>query len=60
MRSELLTMAEVADILRVSSKTVKRWCKQGTLEAEVFPHGKTRQTYRVKRETVEKMLGQTG
>jgi excisionase family DNA binding protein len=55
--SELLTVAEVAKILRVNDTTVRRWVKQGTLEAVVLPHLNTRQAYRIKRETLERVLG---
>ena len=57
--SELLTVSEVADILRVDDTTVRRWVKQGTLEAIVLPHINTRQGYRIKRETLDKVLGET-
>ena len=56
--SELLTIAEVADILRVDNTTVRRWVKQGTFEAVVLPHVNERQAYRIKRETVDKLLNQ--
>ena len=56
--SELLTVSEVADLLRVDDTTVRRWVKQGTFEAVVLPHLNARQAYRIKRETVEKILGQ--
>ena len=56
--SELLTVAEVADILRVDNTTVRRWVKQGTFEAVILPHVNSRQAYRIKRETVEKLLSQ--
>ncbi len=56
--SELLTVSEVADLLRVDDTTVRRWVKQGTFEAVVLPHLNARQAYRIKRETVEKLLGQ--
>jgi excisionase family DNA binding protein len=56
--SELLTVAEVADILRVDDTTVRRWVKQGTLEAVVLPHVNTRQAYRIKRETLNRVLGE--
>lgn len=54
---DLYTVAEVADILRVDSTTVRRWVKQGVLDAVVLPHINTRQAYRIKRETIEKILG---
>jgi excisionase family DNA binding protein len=55
--SELLTVSEVARILRVDDTTVRRWVKQGALEAVVLPHLNTRQAYRIKRETLDKVLG---
>jgi excisionase family DNA binding protein len=55
--SELLTVSEVARILRVDDTTVRRWVKQGALEAVVLPHVNERQAYRIKRETLEKVLG---
>ncbi|HLZ60608.1 MAG TPA: helix-turn-helix domain-containing protein [Ktedonosporobacter sp.] len=56
--SELLTVSEVARILRVDGTTVRRWVKQGALEAVVLPHLKARAGYRIKRETVDKLLGE--
>jgi excisionase family DNA binding protein len=54
--NELLTVSEVARILRVDDTTVRRWVKQGALEAVILPHVNERQAYRVKREIVEKIL----
>ena len=54
---ELLTVSEVAKILRVDDTTVRRWVKQGALEAVVLPHLNTRQAYRIKRETLDRVLG---
>lgn len=54
--SELLTVAEVARILRVDDTTVRRWVKQGILEAVVLPHASERQAYRVRRSTLDKLL----
>jgi excisionase family DNA binding protein len=56
--SELLTASEVADILRVDQTTVRRWVKQGTLEAVVLPSRSVRQSIRIKRETLNKVLGE--
>jgi excisionase family DNA binding protein len=58
--SELLTVSEVARILRVDDATVRRWVKQGTLEAVVLPHVNERHAVRIKRETLDKLLGQVG
>jgi excisionase family DNA binding protein len=56
MSSDLLTVSEVARILRVDDTTVRRWVKQGALEAVVLPHVRLRQAYRIKRETLDKVL----
>jgi excisionase family DNA binding protein len=56
--AELLTVSEVADILRVDDTTVRRWVKQGMLEAVVLPHINARQVYRIKRETLNRVLGE--
>ncbi len=53
--SDLLTVSEVAQIFRVDGTTVRRWVKQGALEAVILPHMNERQAYRIKRETVNKI-----
>ena len=55
--NDLLTVSEVAEILRVDDTTVRRWVKQGVLEAVVLPHVNTRQAYRIKRDTLNRVLG---
>ena len=55
--NDLLTVAEVATILRVDDTTVRRWVKQGALEAIVLPHVNERQAYRVRRSTLEQLIG---
>lgn len=55
--TDLLTVSEVAEILRVDDTTVRRWVKQGVLEAVILPHVSERQAYRIKRETLNKVLG---
>jgi excisionase family DNA binding protein len=52
----LLTVSEVARQLRVDDTTVRRWLKQGALEAVVLPHVGDYQTYRIHRSTLEKLL----
>ena len=54
--SDLLTVSEVAAILRVDDTTVRRWVKQGALEAVVLPHLNQRQAYRVKKQTLDKLM----
>lgn len=57
--NDLLTIPEIAEILRVDDTTVRRWVKQGTLEAVVLPHMNERQAYRIKRDTLNHILGNT-
>jgi excisionase family DNA binding protein len=57
--SELMTVSEVADALRVDATTVRRWVKNGVLEAVVLPHQNKRQAYRIKRSTLETLLSNT-
>jgi len=57
--NELLRVSEVAEILRVDDTTVRRWVKQGVLEAVVLPHANKRQAYRIKRETLNRVLENT-
>jgi excisionase family DNA binding protein len=54
--NELMTVSEVADALRVDDTTVRRWIKNGVLEALSLPHLGKRQSYRVKRSELEKIL----
>jgi len=54
--SNLLTVHEVAKALRVDDTTVRRWIKNGVLEAIALPHANKRQAYRVKRETLDTLL----
>lgn len=54
--SDLLTVSEVAQILRVDDTTVRRWVKMGALEAVVLPHVNKRQAYRIRRSTLEQVL----
>lgn len=53
---DLLTVSEVAGMLRVDDTTVRRWIQQGALEAVILPHVNERQAYRIRRETLEKLL----
>lgn len=56
--SNLLTVSEVAEILRVDDTTVRRWVKKGILEAITLPHLNKRHAYRVRRATVEALIGE--
>jgi len=46
--ADLLTVREVAKQLRVDDTTVRRWIKNGALEAITLPHRGTRQAYRIR------------
>lgn len=53
---ELLTVREVARRLRVDDTTVRRWIKNGSLEAITLPHKGKRSAYRVKKSTMDKLM----
>ncbi len=53
---ELLTVHEVAKQLRVDDTTVRRWIKNGVLEAITLPHRGARQAYRIRRATLNALL----
>lgn len=54
---ELLTVREVASYLRVDDTTVRRWIKANSLEAVILPHRGKRTAYRIKRQTLDALLG---
>jgi excisionase family DNA binding protein len=54
--ADLLTVREVAKRLRVDDTTVRRWIKNGVLEAITLPHRGTRQAYRIRRATIDALL----
>ena len=39
MPEDLMTVRQVARLLRVDDTTVRRWVKEGALEAVLAPHG---------------------
>lgn len=55
---ELLTVAEVAEALRISDETVHRWVRQGRLPAIRLPGGPLERSglKRFRREDVEALL----
>ena len=55
--SDVFTVAEVAQLLRVDDTTVRRWIKAGTLEAITLPHRGKHQAYRITRQKLETLLG---
>ena len=52
MSTELMTPQEVANLFRVSIRTVAVWAKRGELGSAKLPNGQ----YRFRREDVERML----
>lgn len=56
---ELLTVCEVAARLRVDMTTVRRWIKEGTLEAITLPSPGIRKKYRIKKATLDRLMGRT-
>ena len=54
--ADLLTVREVANRLRVDDTTVRRWIKNGVLEAITLPHRGARQAYRIRRATLDALL----
>lgn len=58
-KSELLTVHEVAAMLRVDDTTVRRWIKNGVLEAIALPHRGLRQAYRIRKATLDALLTAT-
>ena len=52
----LLTVSEVARRLRVEDSTVRRWIANGLLEAIPLPHNNKRRSYRIKQDTLDKLL----
>jgi excisionase family DNA binding protein len=53
-QSDLLTVQEVAQLLRVDDTTVRRWIKSGALQAIKLPT--RRGSYRVRRSVIDKIL----
>jgi excisionase family DNA binding protein len=56
---ELLTVSEVAQALRVDNTTVRRWLKNGAMQAVSLPHVGKRMAYRIKRATLDGLLATT-
>lgn len=53
---DLLTVHEVAERLRVDDTTVRRWIKNGVLDAIELPHANKRCAYRIRRSTLDNLL----
>jgi excisionase family DNA binding protein len=56
---DLLTIPEVAAVLRVDGTTVRRWVKNGLIAAVELPHANKRVSYRVRYEELLRILAQT-
>lgn len=54
--SDLLTVRDVAQFLKVDDSTVQRWIKEGLLPAIPLPRRGKRTMYRVRQASVENML----
>jgi excisionase family DNA binding protein len=54
--SNLLTVHEVARVLRVDDTTVRRWVRKGVLPAIFLPGGGKRLGYRIRRTTLDHLL----
>jgi excisionase family DNA binding protein len=55
---DLLTVVEVARILRCDPTSVRRWIHDGVLDAIRLPGGHAKYTkFRIKRETLERIVG---
>lgn len=52
----LLTVSEVAEILRVDATTTRRWIKNSVLTAVSLPHQGKRQSYRIRQSELNKIL----
>ncbi len=55
-KDALLTVNEVAARLRVDDTTVRRWIKNGILDAILLPCNGRRQSYRIKSSTLSTLL----
>ncbi len=58
MSQELLTVREVAALLRVDPTTVTRWIKKGALVAVYCPGEGERHTYRIRKTVIDALLNQ--
>lgn len=55
MIDEYLTIKQVAEILKISTRKVTRLIEEGLLNAKDLGMGKERRIYRVKREDIDKI-----
>ena len=57
--NELLTVDELSKQLRVDPTTIRRWIKNGAMEAVTLPHVGKRQAYRIRKATLDALLATT-
>jgi predicted site-specific integrase-resolvase len=55
---EMLTVTQVAEMLRVDATTVTRWIRIGALEAVSWLSAKNRPAYLIKLSTITAMMGE--
>lgn len=55
---ELLSVQQVAHLLKVDDTTIRRWITKGIFPAIRLPHKGRRVPYRIKVEDVEKLLNE--
>lgn len=53
---DMLTVPEVAQQLRVDETTVRRYIKDGLLEAITLPHKGKRKAYRIRKSTIDALM----
>lgn len=58
--NDLLTVQEVAELLRIDVAAVRRLVKEGTIPAVPLPHRAKRRSYLIKRKDVEEILKEAG
>ncbi|GAC1662327.1 MAG: hypothetical protein PVS3B3_33450 [Ktedonobacteraceae bacterium] len=59
MSDELMTMQEVAQILRMDEATVRRWARSGIIDVIELPRVKKNTRYRMRRTAFDAMLNNT-
>jgi excisionase family DNA binding protein len=55
---KLLTPKQVAKILNVDETTIRRWIKEGYIEAVKLPGSGSRKYHRIRKSTVDTILNQ--
>jgi excisionase family DNA binding protein len=55
---KLFTVRQVARILQVDDTTIRKWIKNGEIEAILLPGGRLKKRYRIRKSTVDAILNQ--